>query len=252
MAGEFKMRKELEAEHANAWEALREFQDGLKLEPDARGSSPHVFDCKSYPHLPPGPPTVDDLVERRIAQAERVVALYRLWSDTLWPRDLVGIVPEEPADEAPTFQEWLEQITAELFKGLKVPAELLEASEPPSWSASREWWKAREKAEQAYQDPVQAEQDAQEDEGAAIDREIQEEGKTPGVSPPGYWSKALRLDGISETHGFHWWPKGAAGQSSCRFHTTPVGQESDFPSDPEQRCNHCIECWRAAGGVDSE
>ena len=97
------------------------FLDGLKLEPDARGSSPHVFDCKSYPHLTPAPPTVDDLVERRIAQAERVVALYRLWADTLWPRDLVGIVEDVPNEEPPTFKEWLEEQTAAIVKALAIP-----------------------------------------------------------------------------------------------------------------------------------
>lgn len=151
--------------------------------------------------------TTDDMTERRIAQAERVVALVKEWVELEFPPGTVCAEPNE-ADKR-TFMEWLEDYRDQIFKAMALPPELL--SDP---------------------------RDKTEPESESI--------------PSGYWSKALRSDGISETRSFHWWPKGAADQSSCRFYSTQVGQELEIPRNPEQCCNHCIECWRAAGGVDSE
>lgn len=71
-------------------------------------------------------PTTDDMTERRIAQAERVVALVKEWVELEFPP---GTVCEDPNEaDNRTFMEWLEDYRDQIFKAMALPAELLSES----------------------------------------------------------------------------------------------------------------------------
>ena len=167
MAGEYKSNRGPTSKEAWLEGVLKSFSDYQRFQ-DAELAADDVRqafqDAIKGGRLEPAPPTVEDLVDRRIAQAERVVALYRLWSDTLWPRDLIATVPEDPDAEPPTFQEWLDQTTAAIINAMGVPAALLSAQDFQQPDLCRVFEKYRKPA----QEPVQ------EDDGAAIDREFQD------------------------------------------------------------------------------
>lgn len=235
MTGEsFKTRKEMEAEHADAWDALREFQDGLKLEP--------------------GPPTVDDLVERRIAQAERVVALYRLWADTLWPRDLVGIIEDVPNEEPPTFQDWLEEQTAAIVKALAVPGELLAgnnypANEPGAADILNSFYAGKADAEIYHDDePEPIDSAAQGDEIAQSETEPDQ---TDGPQYSTIWARANYKKGVKNTR--HWWLTGPGYLPACgeKIVICDGGRRMNTPPTFNV-CPKCLEEWGRLNDVTED
>jgi hypothetical protein len=66
--------------------------------------------------------TTDDFTERRIAQAERVMALYKTWWELVNPPDQL-----QPPDDGPgdTFEQFLANATADIIKALALPWDLV-------------------------------------------------------------------------------------------------------------------------------
>ncbi|WP_417396910.1 hypothetical protein [Gimesia chilikensis] len=87
-----------------------------------------------------------DLIDHRISQAERVVALVKQWDELVFPQELVT---KEEAERSPTFQEWLQSVVMEIARAMNLPSYVVPESGSPSWSVAREGMKTEQGETQA-------------------------------------------------------------------------------------------------------